>query len=180
MSEQELDELRAKIWRGALSGVEARRVQTLLDAHPELRDALGDDLALNTLLESAPEAPAVSSNFTSVVLEKVRLQQQRDSQNSSGGIASIARWLKSIFHRGIILRAGLAFSVVIAMGSLAYRQNTLQQRTLLAQSVTTVSQAFVTDSKFVSDIKPILSLQQEQESNPDAPKADVELLALMR
>src|SRR5580658_5187607 len=58
-------------WRRALNRDEEAALQKFLASHPEIREAWGEEAALNGLLQRLP-APPVSSNFTARVLQAVQ------------------------------------------------------------------------------------------------------------
>jgi len=68
MNDADLQELLDKVVAGRLSPEEERRWNALMAERPELED----EVALGEALRALPAPPAVSSNFTSLVMQEVR------------------------------------------------------------------------------------------------------------
>src|SRR5271155_4510948 len=71
MNDEHYREIKEAGWRRTLSGDEEAALQKFLAAHPQAREAWGEEAALNRLLQRWP-APPVSSNFTARVLQAVQ------------------------------------------------------------------------------------------------------------
>src|SRR5277367_3179496 len=71
MNDEHYQEIKEAGWRRALRGDEEAALQKFLEAHPEAREAWGEEAALNRLLQRLP-VPPVSSNFTARLLQAVQ------------------------------------------------------------------------------------------------------------
>src|SRR5580692_12925488 len=96
MNDQDYKQLREAGWRRKLTDHEAAELQKHLAAHPELREEWEADTGLNSLLEKLPEAPAVSSNFTALVMQAVEREagaRNREAATGWFGWRGLAGWL---------------------------------------------------------------------------------------
>jgi len=106
MNDQEYQQLRETSWRRRLTEAEAAELQRHLTAHPELRADWDAEAGLNLALEKLPEAPAVSSNFTALVLQAVERDaaaQKREASRGWRGWRGIARWLPKAAVAALVL-----------------------------------------------------------------------------
>jgi hypothetical protein len=78
MQDEHYREIKEAGWRRALNPAEESAVQKFLAAHPETREAWGEEAALNRLLERLP-VPPVSSNFTARLLQAVQAAPARST-----------------------------------------------------------------------------------------------------
>ena len=119
------------------------------------------DARLDALLRGLPDKP-VPSNFTARVLQAV----ERETPASRTRAGSWSWWMR------FIPRAAVASVVVGGIGSFAWHNHRVQQRTELAQSVVTISKVDpVANPEVLADYEAIRRMSQP---------ADVELLALMK
>ncbi len=78
MRDEHYQQIKEAGWRRALSPDEEAALQKFLAAHPEARQAWGEEAALNRLLQRWP-APPVSSNFTARLLQAAQKTPVRHS-----------------------------------------------------------------------------------------------------
>jgi hypothetical protein len=165
MNEQEYTHLREASWRGRLTEIEAAQLQKHLAAHPGLREEWETEAGLNQLLEKLPEAPAVASNFTALVLQAVERDAAARNRKPAKGRLDLANWLPKAAMAALLL--GFTF--------VGYHQYEIRNRVALAKNVAELSAAVsASDPELMKDFDPIMRLSDPQ------PKADIELLALMK
>lgn len=152
----------------AVSPEEQARRAAWLAAHPESRQELAEEEALNKWLDALPNAP-LSSNFTAQVLAAVA-QEQRTADRAKAA----APWWTPLVVRW--RRAVPAFAMVLAVVvfvSLQWRQSA--EQTAVAHSMVVVSSAAAVPSVDVlKDFDAINRLGQV------APAADLELLTALQ
>jgi hypothetical protein len=120
---------------------------------------------LNQLLEKLPEAPAVASNFTALVLQAVERDAAARNRKPAKGRLDLANWLPKAAMAALLL--GFTF--------VGYHQYEIRNRVALAKNVAELSAAVsASDPELMKDFDPIMRLSDPQ------PKADIELLALMK
>jgi hypothetical protein len=168
MNEQDYNQLRELSWRRPLTAAEAETLQKYLSAHPAALTEWEDETALNQLLERVPAAPPVASNFTARVLQTVKLETAAENRESVQGLSVwqiISRWLP---------KAAFA-CVLLAVGVVGYHERQVNERVALAKNVVEFTAAVsASDPEAMQDFEPIRRLSDNQ------PKADTELLALMK
>lgn len=168
MNEHDYQQLRELGWRRKLTPNEEAAVQDYLTAHPEAQDDWLAEAELNQLLEELPEAP-VSSNFTTRVIQAARLEaaaRERQRRWNMPLWMRISNWLPKAAV------AGLAVGLILSFG---YHQHQVNTRVTLARNVAQLSGAVsASDPELMQDFEPIRQLSNSQ------PKADVELIALMK
>ena len=174
MNEQDHSQWHELIWRRKLNEAETAELQKFLAAHPEAREELLGETGLNDLLERLPEAPAVSSNFTALVLQAVERDAAAQArERTKGGFAGriIWRWLPKAAVAGLVL----------GFTTLGYQQYEARNRAVLARDVVALSAAVSgPDPELVKDLEPILRLSEPGSKTDNEPRADVELIALMK
>jgi hypothetical protein len=167
MNEQDPSQWRQLAWRRKLTEAEAAELQQFLAAHPEAREESQDEADLNDLLERLPEAPAVSSNFTSLVLQAIeRDAAARERQRSKEGSFWHGLW-------SWLPKAAVA-CLVVGFTFVGYHQYEAHNRAALARDAMELSSAVSSNPDLVKDVEPIILL------NDADSKADTELLALMK
>jgi len=119
MSDPEPNDLLWRGLRGELNDEDKFRFESLVSSDPELRTKWEQELALNDLLAKVPPA-AVSSNFTSLVMQAVE-----DEKRASTRKTASVRWLRFGFAR---VAAGLAFVFVIGLGLYTRYEKTRQNQ----------------------------------------------------
>jgi len=77
MNDAEFQKLLEISWQRPLRPDEEERLQTFLRWHPERQAAWDEEAGLSLLLQQAPVAPHVSSNFTARVLDRVEREERR-------------------------------------------------------------------------------------------------------
>lgn len=164
MNDSAHDRLRELLWRRRLTEAEESELQALLQAHPEAREDLECEVELNRLLEQLPQAPAVASNFTALVLQAVERENAATGQASRrSGWGIFQRWLT---------RAAVA-SLAMVIGLFAYERHEQNVRATMARQLAEFTEIVsASNPEVLQDFEPIRRL-----SDPE-PKADTELLAL--
>lgn len=166
MNEQEYNELREQSWRRSLTPMEDAALQRHLSTHPAAQQDWLTEAELNQLLRRLPDAP-VPSNFTSLVLQAA----QREAAAHVHGWhwpawLQIGKWLP----RTAV--ATLAAGILLSLG---YHEHQKKARFALAQNVVQLTDAVsASDPELMQDFEPIRRLSDAQ------PKADIELIALMK
>lgn len=168
MNDQEYNRLRELSWQRRLTSVEEARVQEYLAANPDAREDWQTEAELNHLLEHLPEAPQVSTNFTARILQAAQLESAAREREGARG------WLAWRFLHGWLPKAaagGLACGLLF----FGHYQYQLSSRAALARNVAQLSDAVsASDPELMNDFEPIRRLSDPQ------PKADLELIALMK
>jgi anti-sigma factor RsiW len=167
MNSQEFNQMREELWRRPLTPAEEASLRQYLAAHPELHAELAEELALNQLLQQLPEGVQVSSNFTAQVLAQVK------RENAVRKRKSLFAWLGRPGVAGWLPRAALGTLLICAI-SIGYSRHEANVRVALARNVMQLSAAVSADPQLVEDFEPIRQLGSAE------PKADLELLALMK
>jgi anti-sigma factor RsiW len=167
MNEQDYQELREQSWRRRLTQTEDAALRQYLAAHPDAQEDWLSEAELNGLLQQLPDAP-VASNFTARVVQAAQLEaasRQRSGWNWPAWM-SVGNWLP----KGAV--ATLAVGLVLSLG---YHQHQNNTRAALARNVVQISDAVsASDPELMQDFEPIRQLGEAQ------PKADIELIALMK
>jgi hypothetical protein len=168
MNDQVYHQLRESSWRRKLTGEEETQVRAWLATHPEDRADWETEAALNHLLEELPAAPAVSSNFTTLVVEAME-------RETSAARAPRRTWALE-WRTYWLPRMAMAI-VVLAACIVAYQGHVQNNRREMADSVAKVSglyQVVASNPDAMEDFDAIRCLGKLQ------PKADTELLTLMQ
>jgi hypothetical protein len=169
MNDQEYNRLRELSWRRRLTHAEEAAVHEYLSANPQSRDDWQVEAELNLLLEQLPEAPPVASNFTARVLQAVQLEDAARERTPAR-----ASWISWRFLHGWLPKAAVA-GVALAVFSIGYHQHQVNARAAFARNVLELSDAVsASDPELMGDFEPIRRLSEPQ------PKADLELIALMK
>jgi len=170
MNDPVYNQLRESSWRRKLTEAEEARLRELLASHPEAKEDWEIEAGLNRILEHLPEAPPVSSNFTARVLQA--LEREAAAQSRAGGNGWRAWWSLSPWRW--MPRAAIA-SLALGLGVMAYHQRQINVRTAMARDVVEFTQVvFASDPELMENFELIRRLGDSQ------PKADTELLALMK
>ncbi|MDB6021613.1 MAG: hypothetical protein JWQ04_1470 [Pedosphaera sp.] len=170
MNDQDYHQLRELSWRRPLTPAEEAALQTYLATNPPAREDWQIETELNQLLEKLPEGPPVSSNFTARVLQSAQLEtaaRERESTRTPAWPAwqRFRAWFPKAAVAGMAL--GLCF--------LSYHQHDVNARTALARNVVELTDAVsASDPELMGDFEAISRLSDPQ------PKADIELIALMK
>lgn len=168
MNEQDYQQLREQSWRRRLTQSEESALQEYLSANPRAQEDWLSEAELNQLLEHLPDAP-VSSNFTSRVVQAAQLEattRQRASAWNWPAWLSIGNWLP---------RTAVATLAVGLVLSLGYNQHQKNARAQFARNVVQLTDAVsASDPELMQDFEPIRQMGEAQ------PKADLELIALMK
>jgi hypothetical protein len=107
MNDSATQRIRELLWRRHLTETEAAELQGLLVAHPEARAEYEAEQALSEVLEHLPEAPAVSSNFTALVVRAVEREAQIRTRPEVRWW-SLHRWLPRIAVASVVLGLSVA------------------------------------------------------------------------
>jgi anti-sigma factor RsiW len=166
MSEnQNHEKIRELTWRGHLSPDQQRELEAWLIAHPEEKEALALDNRLTESLQRLRDT-RISNNFTSRVLEQVRLEQaaaERESRRKS-----------FVFRWRWLIRTATAVVLVGAAGITWKQVQNARTAEEIARSVTLISEfPSLPNPEVLQDFEAIQALSQ-------TPPADLELLALLK
>ncbi len=171
MNDSAIQRIRELLWRRQLSEAEAAELQSLLVAHPEARAEYDAQSALNDALEHLPEAPAVSSNFTTLVVQAVERENRTPSRPANRW--SFQRWLPRMAVACVVLGLSIATwrhheAEVNAHVKMAHIN--------MARDVEQLGAALMASSPELADN--FDSMRRLSDSTPQ--KADKELLTLMQ
>jgi hypothetical protein len=117
-------------WRRPLSSDEEADLQKFLAAHPEARQAWGEDAALNRLLQRWP-VPPVSSNFTARLMQAV---QKAPVRRSWRDWFELAQWLPE----GRAARVAMC-SLIVCLGLVSFHESQVIHRARTARQLAGVS-----------------------------------------
>ena len=153
-------------WQRKLTAAEEAQLQEYLTTHPEAKEDLLADRELTQLLDQLPEAPPVASNFTALVLQAVERENARNDREARIVPARwpFRRWLSWV----------VPASLVVCLGFLAFREHELSAKEAMARNVNELTSVVSASPELMTDFDPIFRL------NDAPPKADTELLALMK
>ena len=172
MNDHEYHQLRELSWRRRLNSAEEGALHDYLAANPQANEDWQVEAELNQLLERLPEGPAVSSNFTSRVLEAVRLDTAAEAR---AGTERKGGWLAWRFLHGWLPKAAVAGLAVGLFALAGYHEHQVKTQRMFARNVAELSDAVVaSDTDLMEDFDAIQRLGGPQ------PKVDTELLALMQ
>ncbi|HZV34443.1 MAG TPA: hypothetical protein VFB72_07675 [Verrucomicrobiae bacterium] len=174
MNEQEYQQLREQSWRRRLTQPEETILQEYLSANPRAQEDWLSEAELNQLLQHLPDA-SVSSNFTSRVVQAAQLEaasRQRASAWNWPAWMSIGNWVP---------RTAVATLAVGLVLSLGYNQHQKSVREQFARNVVQLTDAVsASDPELMQDFEPIRQMGEAQTKTEAQPKADLELIALMK
>jgi hypothetical protein len=167
MNDSATQRIRELLWRRHLTETEAAELQGLLVAHPEARAEFDAEQALSEVLEHLPEAPAVASNFTALVVRAVEREAQIPARPEVRWW-SLHRWLPRI----------AVVSVVLGLSVAAWHRHEVEvkARVTMARDVAQLGAALVVSAPELTEN--FDSIRRLSDSTPK--KADAELLALMQ
>jgi anti-sigma factor RsiW len=166
MNEREYKELREQSWRRRLTPSEDAALQGYLSIHPQAQEDWLTETELNHLLQHLPDAP-LSSNFTSRVLLAAQHQAASPAQGWNW-----PAWLKIGNWLPRTAVASLAVGILLSVG---YHEHQQKVRATFAQNMVQLTEAVsASDPELMQDFEPIRRLSEAQ------PKADIELIALMK
>ena len=136
-----------------LTGSEVEEIRAWLEANPQSRASLEEDLRLSRLLQQAP-GPRVASNFTARVLEQVQREPAGRAFRGSG----LWRWRIRGWRLGwqMATAAGVLALVVAVQ---IHQRN--QSRVELAQGMAALPLEALADVEFWRDFAPIQALPSE-------------------
>ena len=164
----EMDDLIIRALRGQLTEAEARDFQRRLQNNQALREAYAFEQGLEKALEHLPNVP-ISSNFTSLVLQKVRAEQPRSLTEQRG-------WMRYRFAR---LATGLAAATIAGVLSIHhYRRAEQQEMMARVTGFTEVASALSSEQApnlLLQDFEAIKRLAVPAES-----ELDLELLVALQ
>jgi hypothetical protein len=130
MRDESYQEIKEAGWRRALNGGEEAALQEYLAAHPQARQAWGEEAALNRLLQRWP-VPPVSSNFTARLLRAV---QNAPARRPWRDWFAPAQWLPE----GRAWRVAMC-SMMVCLGLLSFRESQVIHRARMARQLAGVS-----------------------------------------
>jgi anti-sigma factor RsiW len=167
MNDPVYQRLRELSWQRRLAETEEAQMREHLASHPEVQAEWELELGLNQALDQLPDAP-LTSNFTARVLQAVEQEAAAQARASQKGRSS--KWLVWNWVPKVA-------TTVVALGSCVffYHQHQINARTAMANSVVMVSEAVsASNPELMEDFDAIRQLGDPK------PKADTELLALMK
>ena len=139
--------------RGELKGVEQERLAALLQSDPKLGAEWQEDVALQRLLKTLPEAP-LSSNFTSLVMQQLHRDDAAPQTPSRWALPRF--WVRGLAYGSLALFVGV--------GTMYYR--TMAGRFDMANSVATVTTV-------AQLVQPVAMRQQTPVELPPMPPVDI-------
>jgi anti-sigma factor RsiW len=159
MKDQRYQEIKEAGWRRALNRDEAAALEKFLAAHPETREAWGEESALNRFLERLP-APPVSSNFTSRLLQAVQAAPVRSTWRDW---FAPALWLPE----GRAWRVAMC-SMVVGVGLFSFREYQVLHRVRVARELAGVSRvAALPPMEWLKDFDTINGISQVKVADDD-------------
>ncbi len=153
------NQLRELAWRRKLTEAE----RTELRAQPEAQADLELESRLSEALARVPDAP-MPSNFTARVLQAIEREEAHAVRTRS--------W--SWYWRVLVPRVAVAVAVV-GFAGLAYQHHEFDKRVQLARDVALLAQA-----QPVPSVEALKNFDAIRRMSQTAPRADDELLALLR
>jgi ferric-dicitrate binding protein FerR (iron transport regulator) len=159
MQNDDYEEIKEAGWRRPLNKDEAAALQKFLAAHPETRQAWGEEAALNRLLERLP-APPVSSNFTSRLLLAVQAAPVRSTWRDW---FAPALWLPE----GRAWRVAMC-SMMVGMGLFSFHEYQTIHRVRMARDLAGVSRvAALPPMEWLKDFDTINGMSQVKVADDD-------------
>ncbi|HZQ46342.1 MAG TPA: hypothetical protein VFC07_04970 [Verrucomicrobiae bacterium] len=166
MSDPLNQRIRELSWHQQLTKEEEAEVRAYLGRHPQAREEVAVEERLTRLLERIPQAPKVASNFTAQVMQAI--EREKAAAHRKAAEPSVGAWWRSWLPR--VALAGAA-GLVAMMG---YHEHQVHQRTLMAERVQQVAEAFSgLGREPVEHFEPISRIAEEP------PAADTELSSLV-
>ena len=153
------NQLRELAWRRKLTGSERAGLRT----QPEAEADLELESRLSEALARVPDAP-MPSNFTARVLQAV------EREEASGAPRRSWSW----HWRVLVPRVAVAVAVV-GFAGLAYQRHEFDKRAELARDV-----ALLADAQPVPSVEALKNFDAIQRMSQTTPRADDELLALLK
>ncbi|MGD0745345.1 MAG: hypothetical protein ABSA45_09335 [Verrucomicrobiota bacterium] len=151
--------LRELVWRRKLTGAERAELR----AQPEAPADLELESLLSEALARVPDAP-VPSNFTARVLQAIEREEARGART----------WSWSWYWRVLAPRVAVAVAVV-GFAGLAYQHREFDKRAALARDV-----ALLAEARSAPSVEALKNFDAIQRMSQTAPRADDELLALLK
>jgi hypothetical protein len=159
MENEHYQEIKEAGWRRALSGDEEAVVQKFLAAHPQAREAWGEEAALNRLLQRLP-APPVSSNFTARVLQAV---QNAPVRHTWRDWFAPAQWLPESLAGRVAM-----CSMMVCLGLFSFREYQVIHRARMARELAGVSRlAALPPIEWLKDFDTINGISQVKVADDD-------------
>jgi len=164
MQDEHYQRIKEAGWRRTLSGDEEAALQKFLAAHPEAREAWGEEAALTRLMERLPAVP-VSSNFTARLLQAVQMTPVRHTWRDW---FAPARWLPESLAGRVAM-----CSMMVCVTLFSFREYQVIHRVRMAREVASVSRvATLPSMEWLKDFDTINGISQVK-------VADDELLAAL-
>jgi hypothetical protein len=159
MEDEHYQEIKEAGWRRALSGDEAAALQKFLAAHPQAREAWGEEAALNRLLQRLPAAP-VSSNFTARLLQAVQSAPARQTWRDW---FAPAQWLPE----SVAGRLAMC-SMMVCLGLFSFHESQAIHRARMARELAGVSRvAALPPIEWLKDFDTINGISQVKLADDD-------------
>lgn len=169
MNEDTLNNLRDALLHRELTPQEKQSLALWLAAHPEAAETWREDAALSRALRQLPDAP-VPSNFTSRVLDQVRLETRASARDWQRRQRE-GRWRDWLRPSAWIPAASVATAVVLAVA--AWDWNTRQKEAQFARDVSPLRAMAALPPELLEDFDAI------QRFGESSPPVDFELLAAL-
>lgn len=169
MNETDYIRLREESWRRKLTPAEQGQLSTYLKSHPQAREDWLEEEQLGKLLARLPEAPKVASNFTAIVMEKIRLESAAEARRGTQ-VAGMSIWA---LIRRWLPQTAIAL-MVLGLAGVGYHQRETSRKATLTQNVVEMSEAVSSDPQLLEDFESIRQMGNSQD------KADTSLLAMMQ
>lgn len=159
MRDEQYQKIKEAGWRRALDGGEEAALQKFLAAHPEARQAWGEEAALNRLLQRWP-APPVSSNFTARLLQAV---QNAPIRHTWRDWFAPAQWLPE----GRAWRVAMC-SMMVGLGLISFHESQVIHRARMARELAGVSRlAALPRMEWLKDFDTINGISQVKVADDD-------------
>jgi len=159
MDDEQYRKLKEASWRRPLSADEEAALQKILAAHPQTREAWGEEAALNRLLQRLPDAP-VSSNFTARVLQAVQVAPARRTWRDW---FAPAQWLPESMGGRLAM-----CSMMVCLGLFSFREYQVVHRARVARELSGVSRlAALPPMEWLKDFDTINGISQVKVADED-------------
>ena len=168
MNDSDFQKFRELAWRRPLTRDELAKVREHLAEHPEARADWHAEASLSQLLEKLPEAPTVSTNFTSQIMQAIERDKSATSRAHASG--SVFAWL----GRNWMPRFAVA-GVAAAVAVISVHQYQSSARAKMAIQV-----AGFADAVSASGTDVLENFDSIYRLSDSPPKADTDLIALMK
>src|SRR5271154_3144433 len=159
MEDENYQKIKENGWRRGLRGDEKAALQKILAAHPQTREAWGEEAALNRLLQRLPAAP-VSSNFTARLLQSV---QSAPARHTWRDWFAPAQWLPESLAGRVAM-----CSMMVCLGLFSFHESQAIHRARMARELAGVSRlAALPPIEWLKDFDTINGIRQVKVGDDD-------------